>query len=174
MQKILKAAKTRRKLVAAAGVSGAELGLDCDVSKQRVSQLEADGTFVRNAAGRFDRRANVIRYIRRVRDESRENSRSAEAKRFVEAKARAVELRNARLENDLIPIEDVAITVEEIFTALSNEMRGFPASATRDLAVRAEIQTALDNAFDRCRARIEKLGGDLAAGRGVVFDDDAE
>lgn len=80
-------------------------------------------------------------------------------------------MRNARLENELIPIEDVAITVEEIFTALSNEMRGFPAGATRDLAVRAEIQTALDGAFDRCRASIEKLGGNLAAGKGIVFDD---
>ncbi|MCW5693083.1 MAG: hypothetical protein KIT48_12030 [Pseudolabrys sp.] len=160
-----KAVKAGTKCDTSRGLSGIELALECDISKQRTSQLEAEGVFVRNSAGRFERRRNVIAYIRRVRDESRESSRSPEAKRFLAAKAQAAELRNAATEGELIPIATVAEAVEEMVSAFRSELSGVPAASSRDLDVRASIEGHLNAAIERCRQRLEKLAPDIAAGR---------
>ena len=169
-----KARKPEPKAQSKRGLSGPDLAAECDITRQRVGQLESEGVFKRNAVGRFDRRTNVVAYIRRIRDETRHTGQSPEAKRLAEAKARAFELRNGQAEGKLIEACDCHDVVTEIFGAWAAELIGVPAAASRDPAVRADIERALEFANGRAREKVLKLGEDIAAGRGVVFEDDDE
>lgn len=154
------------------GASAAELGRHCDITRTRVGQLETEGVFKRNAHGRFDLVPNVIAYIRWLRDENRRGSKAAGVSRAQEARATEIERRIAREDGQLVEAEDVLALVTEIVSGTVAELRGVPAASTRDPETREAIERVLNGAFDRCRARFEKLSADLRSGRGLVFEGD--
>jgi hypothetical protein len=81
------------------------------------------------------------------------------------ARAKSIELRNAEAENDLIPIAAVAEAVTEVVAIFRSELAGVPAAVTRDMALRAQVENALDAAIGRCRDRLEGMRDDFAEGR---------
>lgn len=151
-------------------VSAVALAGCCDLSKQRVGQLQAEGVFVRNAAGQFDLEQNITRYVRYLRDERRSHSRSAAGERAHQARAREIELRIAREEGELVPIEEVAAGITDILGTYRSELSGVPAASTRDPEVRSAIESNLNGAIERCRARFEAMEGDLRSGQPVDLD----
>lgn len=151
-------------------VSAAALARCCDISKQRVGQLETEGVFLRNAAGAFDLEQNITSYVRYLRDERRAHSRSAAGERAHQARAKEIEIRIAREEGQLIPIEEVAAGIADILGTYRAELSGIAAASTRDLDTRNAIESNLNGAIERCRARFEAMEGDLRSGQPVDLD----
>lgn len=154
----------------AKGVSAAAVGRHLDLSRQRVGQLLAEGAFSRSEGDRFDLDACRLAYIRYLRDENRRGSKAAGVSRAQDARAREIERRMARDDNQLLDVADVLALNTEIVGAFVSELRGVPAASTRDLATRATVEEVLNGAMGRCRERFAKLSDDLRRGRGIIFD----
>lgn len=144
-------------------------------SETHVLSLVKAGYLKKSGRGLY-RPAAVAQAALKFREANdRRSSQTAENARLQAARARRVELMNAQTENKLIAIEDVQISMAEIFGVLVSELHGLPAGASRDLAVRAEIQRVLNATIDRARDRIDKLDLDLREGRGIILEgDDAD
>ena len=142
------------------------------VSPRWLSKLAAEGFIVRGASKLFDGGEVCRGYIAWLKDDSRRSAKTETAKRKEAAQAEKYELENARLKNELVDIDTVEASVAEIFTLLRAELGAVPAAATRDLALRAEIETHLNHAFDRCGARLAAAREALASGRPVLDGDE--
>ena len=152
-------------------VSASEVARHLDLSAQRFGVMVNDGVFKRATKGRFDIDACRIAYIRWLRAAPQRNSRSAATSRIQEVKLRTLELNLAREEGELIPLNDVELTVEDILSTYVSELAGLAASCTRDMAVRAAIEENLDAAINRCRQRFEEAIAALGRGEAAVEDE---
>lgn len=148
--------KARKAPAARKGVSQAEFGRHVDLSQQRVAQMLAAGTISAMPNGAIDREAARILYIRALR----RSPGSEEARRVAAARARHIEIQNAKQLGQLIEIEDVQACIAEIINELSIALAGVAAASTRDVELRAVIQANLDSAISRCKTR---LGGMVEA-----------
>ncbi|MDA9510919.1 hypothetical protein XI09_40950 [Bradyrhizobium sp. CCBAU 11386] len=146
------------------GVSQAQVAQHLDVSQPRVAQFVGEGVFKPLPNRKLDLDASRVAYIRWLRDETRKSTQSAASARVQDARARAIELRTAREEARLVPLDDVQAVVADILGTYRSELTGIAAAATRDLSVRAAIQQHLDDAIDRCRVKFEKANRDLVSG----------
>jgi phage terminase Nu1 subunit (DNA packaging protein) len=152
------------------GASANQCGAHLDLSRVRVVQLVKEGALPRNADDSFDLDACRIAYIHYLRSEDRRGAKSATASRVQEARAKEIELRTAREEGRLVPMDDVNAAIADILGTYRSELNGVPAASSRDLAVRGEIEKQLNDAIDRCRQRFEKVSDDLRAGREVSLE----
>jgi hypothetical protein len=152
------------------GASANQCGAHLDLSRVRVVQLVNEGALPRNNDGSFDLDACRIAYIRYLRSEDRRGAKSATASRVQEARAKEIELRTAREEGRLVPLESVQAAVADILGTFRYELTGVPAASTRDLSVRSEIEKHLNDAIDRCRQRFDKVSDDLRAGREIQLE----
>lgn len=153
-----------------AGASAQACGTHLDLSRVRIVQLVDEGALPRNKDGSFDLDACRVAYIRYLRSEDRRGAKSATASRVQEARAKEIELRTAREEARLIPLDDVSAAIADILGTYRSELSGVPAAASRDLAVRAEIEKQLNDAIERCRKRFDQVSDDLRAGREVSLE----
>lgn len=154
----------------APGASQAQIAAHLDISQPRVAQFVGEGVFKPLPTRKLDLDACRIGYIRWLRDETRKSSQSAAAARVQDARAKAIELRTAREEGRLVPLESVQAVVADILGTYRYELTGIAAASTRDLSIRASIQQHLDDAIDRCRLKFEKAKTDLIAGRDPLED----
>lgn len=152
------------------GASANQCGTHLDLSRVRVVQLVNEGALPRNVDGSFDLDACRLAYIRYLRSEDRRGAKSATASRVQEARAKEIELRTAREEGRLVPLEGVQAAIADILGTYRYELTGVPAASSRDLAVRSEIEKHLNDAIDRCRLKFEQVGDALRAGREVVLE----
>lgn len=161
--------KPKRSSVAI-GASQAQIAAHLDISQPRVAQFVGEGVFKPLPSRKLDPDACRIAYIRWLRDETRKSAQSAAAARVQDARAKEIELRTAREEGRLVPLEGVQAVVADILGTYRYELTGVPAASTRDLSIRASIQQHLDDAIDRCRLKFEKAKRDLVAGRDPLED----
>lgn len=154
------------------GASQGQVAQHLDVSQPRVAQFVGEGVFKPLPNRKLDLDACRVAYIRWLRDETRKSTLSAAGARVQDARARAIELRTAREEARLVPLEDVQAIVADILGTYRYELTGLAASATRDLSVRAAIQQHLDDAIDRCRIKFEKAERAMVAGHDPLEDDE--
>lgn len=152
------------------GASANECGTHLDLSRVRVVQLVNEGVLTRHRDGSFDLDACRVAYIHYLRSEDRRGTKSATANRVQEARAKEIELRTAREEGRLVPLESVQAALADILGTYRYELTGVPAASSRDLTVRAEIEKHLNDAIDRCRGRFEQTSDALRAGREVVLE----
>lgn len=152
------------------GASANQCGTHLDLSRVRIVQLVNEGALPRNDDGSFDLDACRVAYIRYLRSEDRRGAKSVTASRVQEARAKEIELRTAREEARLVPLESVQAAVADILGTYRYELTGVPAAVTRDLAFRAEIEKQLNDAIDRCRQRFDQVGDALRAGREVSLE----
>lgn len=123
----------------------------CGFSTDYLRQLERAGRFRKIGRDRYAPAAVFAGYIAHLKDEERRSTKSAEAKRVLEARAREIEIRNAMREGRLIEADDMAEHVAMVIGAFRSELAGVPAAATRDLALRAAIEAPLEDAITRLR-----------------------
>ncbi|MET4233379.1 phage terminase Nu1 subunit (DNA packaging protein) [Bradyrhizobium sp. LA6.10] len=155
---------------APAGASQAQIAQHLDISQPRVAQFVGEGVFKPLPSRKLDLDACRVAYIRWLRDETRKSTQSAAATRVQDARARAIELRTAREEGRLVPLEGVHAVIADILGTYRYELTGVAAASTRDLSIRTAIQRHLDEAIDRCRLKFEKANRELAAGRDPLED----
>lgn len=150
-------------------VSLAEICRVTGYTARRIQQFAAEGAVPRAASGKYPLAGSVQGILRAVKSS---RTVTSEARRILEAKARALELRNAEAEHRLIEMDMVQEAVVEIVGTFRSELNGLPAASTRDLDVRAEIEKQLSGAIDRCRARFEAATIELQNGRWPFADGD--
>ena len=121
----------------------------CGFSSDFLRQLERAGRFKKLGRDRYSSREVLTGYIAHLKDEERRSTKSAEARRVLEARAREIEIRNAMREGRLIEADDLAEHVAMIVGAFRSELAGVPAAATRDLALRAAIERPIEDAITR-------------------------
>lgn len=139
-------------------------------SETHVLRLVKDGLLQKAGRGHY-RPEDVARAALQFREgEDRRSSQTEEAKRVAVARAKEIELRTAREEGRLVPLESVQAVVSDILGTYRYELTGVPAASSRDLTVRAAIQQHLDDAIDRCRVKFEKANRDMVAGRDPLED----
>jgi len=148
-----------------------EAGAAVKIGGERIRQRTKEG-WINKVDHNSYRLGEVIDGELRYReDQLRKAEADTESSRLAASKRRLVDLRIAQEENRLVEAEDVQTLVTEIVGGFVSELRGVPAGATRDHAVREAIEEVLNGAIDRCRARFEKLGADLRSGRGIVLEE---
>ncbi len=153
-------------------VSTDEAGEIIKKSGERVRQLTKAG-FIRKAGRDQYRIGDVLDgYLAYQEDALRRAAADTPATKLAASRRREIELRIARDEGRVVDIEDVQAFVVELFGGVVAEFRGLAAASTRDLAVRKTIEEQLNGTFARCQKRIDQLGADMRAGKGIVLADD--
>jgi hypothetical protein len=71
-------------------------------------------------------------------------------------------------------MEDVEVAVSSIFATLRAELSGLPASVTRDVKLRAEIEKGLNAAFARSQGKFREASEALRSGRDPLGADGEE
>jgi len=137
------------------------------VTPEWVRRLTKDGWIRKVAKDQYRIVDAVQGYINYLKDEARKATKSAAASRVQEARAREIELRTAREEGRLWDAETAEATFAEILGGFRSELGGVAAASTRDLAVRAAIEKHLNEAIERCDARLANAAAGFRAGADV-------
>lgn len=145
-----------------ARISAAELARLVGVTPSRISQLVAKGALPGPEALTL---SGGVRAFIRARDEDRRSTQqSAAAARLQDARARGVELRNARLDGRLIDLEEHRQILTEVVAAWREGLETMPARASRDLDQRAKLEEAVNETFKVIAGYLAKAGGFAAPG----------
>ncbi|MGY4355536.1 hypothetical protein ACVWZR_004582 [Bradyrhizobium sp. i1.3.1] len=148
----------------------ADAALMIEKSETHVLRLVKDGLLQKAGRGQY-RPEDIARAALLFREgEDRRSSQTEEAKRVAVARAKEIELRTAREEARLVPLEDVQALVADVLGTYRSELEGVAAGSTRDLSIRAAIQQQIDDAMDRCHARFERAERALSEGRDPLED----
>jgi phage terminase Nu1 subunit (DNA packaging protein) len=142
-------------------------------SARRVQQLADEGFIEKAGRGRYYTLSVVQGYIRFLREKSQEKNQNQHANRVADARAREIELRNAKAEHETIEFVEAEAVFLELAGMLKSELTGLGARVTRDMPMRKKIEAAIDDVFSRAAARTAET---LKALRetGEVVDTDAE
>jgi hypothetical protein len=137
-------------------VFGATLADWCGVSPKRIDQLLAEGVVHREAKGRFRLKANVTAVFRWLRSDQRRCARTEADAQLRRERAREIRLRIAERERQLVPIDLAFQVQEEILGLVRTEIGGASARITRDLALRRQIDEALNEVLARVVSKLHK------------------
>jgi hypothetical protein len=146
------------------------------VTPQWLRQLVAKGYVPKAAKGLYPLVGVVQGYIRWLKDEERRTSKVQAESGLKAARQREVELRIAEREGRLIDLDDVDNFFAHNTSVFRAELEGIPAAVTRDLALRKEIEQALNGAISRFQRRFAEAREALRKGDdplGTSPDDDA-
>lgn len=160
-----KSAKTKATVSSWPELSVGEVAAALEVSTDWIRQLERAGRFKKKSRGVYGSLDVVRGVLAHMRDDERRSSKSAEARALIAARAREITLRTAREEGHLIDIEDAEQTFAQVLATFRAELAGIPAGATRDVALRAKVETEIESAIGRARARFERAGAAMREGR---------
>lgn len=142
-------------------------------SDRRVQQLVAEGWIQKDSRGRYVTVGVVQGYIKFLKNQIAERNQNTHGNRLTDARARQVELKNAKEEHELVEFDEVTGVLDEIAGMLKSEFSGFGASMTRDQTMRKKIDAGIDAIFGRAQARIAETLQALAES-GEVVEADAE
>jgi hypothetical protein len=112
------------------------------VTPRRLQQLVADGWIVRTTPGEYTI-ANVVQGYIRFMKEGRRTSKGAAEKRVLEARAREIELRTSRAEQQLVPADEAVAYVRMITEAVMSQLESLPEQFTADQDKRRRLQAAI-------------------------------
>jgi hypothetical protein len=143
------------------------------LSKARVQQLVKGGYIPKPAKDTYPIIGAVQGYIKFLKEEERRTSKVQADSRVRDARAREIELRIAEREHDLIPIEDAKAEISAFTQDTRAEITGLGARITRDMELRRQIDTEVDQILHRLAERAEKAGHALAT-EGDAFEAIAE
>lgn len=137
------------------------LAAHLDLTKTRIRQLVEEKVLKRRNDGSFDLDQSRVSYIRWLRSADRRAVKSASASRVQDARARQLEIENARRDGELCEVDEAIAFVDEVIGPLKAELLGFAARVTRDLELRQkiddEITRILASAAERWAAEGDKL-----------------
>ena len=139
-------------------------------TEQWFLKLVKDGWIKRASRGRYRIVEVVQGHIKYLQDENRRASKTVSASRVQDARAAQIEMQTARELGKLVDVEEVLTWQGEILGTLARELTGVPAAATRDLALRADIEKHLHGAVNRCRSSFEEAWALLQSGKPVSVD----
>lgn len=135
------------------------------ISDERIRQLQKQGYIPRAPKrGVVPLVGAVQGYLRYLREDERQSSKSAAANRVTDARTREIELRIAERQRDLIPQDDARAVIGEMAAMVKAEFVGSPARVTRDLDLRRTLEQDVDASFARLAVSAERARTALASG----------
>lgn len=135
------------------------------VTAERVRQLIKAGYIERTRPGYTTIPSAVQGYIRFLKDEDRKNTKTAADSRVRDARAKEIELRVAREERELIPLDEATLAMDLLVGVVNKELDGAPARITRDMALRRVIEADLHGAKTRIADALAESKGYARTGR---------
>ncbi|WP_245501734.1 hypothetical protein [Mesorhizobium sp. M2A.F.Ca.ET.039.01.1.1] len=143
------------------------------ISEERVRQLVKAGYIPKSARGVYPLVGAIQGYIRSLKDDQKNTSKTAGDSRVRDARAQEIEIRIAEKRRELIPIEDATAALDKTLATVVAELAGLPARVTRDVPTRRAIEKELDAARNRMAASLRASAAAIRTG-GDVFADPAE
>jgi hypothetical protein len=154
-------------------VTAAEAGARMGTSQQWVLELIKQGYVNRAPGGGVVLAEAMAGYIKWLKDDQRRATKSGAESRVRDARAREIELRTARDEQELIPTEEAVAYAQTVVGALVSRLNGLPAQFTRDLDERRRLEAAIDGIRQEV-ATVMSEHGPGYRGLPDVVDADAE
>lgn len=127
------------------------VGKFLDLGAERVRQLVKEGWIARDKSGAIRLGDAVRGYVKFLRSRA---TRSASDTRVRDARAREIELRTAQRAGELCETEEAYAFVDDVFGMLKADLFGLPATVTRDLSIRRDIEKAVNDILNRNSARL--------------------
>lgn len=131
----------------------------------RVRQLAQQGYLPKVAKGVFPLREAVQGYVKFLRAEDRQSSKTAADSRVKDARASLFELQAAERRRDLIPVEEAKEVMGELVSFLADALAGISLRATRDLELRRAIEVEVNGARERIANQMAALARTLRTGK---------
>lgn len=126
----------------------AQLALLLGLTTRRVNQLAEDGVVVRVGHGEFDGAASIQNYIaqvsNRAKDKEADLDEAREAARLKSEQADNWELRNAKLRNELLPIDDVMRVWSEQIASIRSGLLAVVSRVRQRTSLSVEDAVVLD------------------------------
>ena len=154
-----------------------ELATYCNISPRRVQQLADDGVMPKASRGRYHFLKAVrgyILYLQRRNEGRMPDNLQEQRVRLTQLQSRELELRIAKAEGTLVPVEEIEPTWVAFVAAARSQLRAEPDRLAATLAVCddvAEIRSILSESFNeflRNLAGYEPAGDPSAAAPGGV------
>jgi murein DD-endopeptidase MepM/ murein hydrolase activator NlpD len=145
-------------------INGAQAARLIMVTIERIRQLVKAGYIQKIGRDSYPLVSVVQGYIRFLKEEERRTSKVQADSRVRDARAKEIEQRMALRSGNLIDIEDAKAEFATFVTTSRAEWQGLPASFTRDLELRRQLETKVDEILTRIAARYEKAIALLASG----------
>lgn len=135
----------------------AQAAILLEIGPERVRQLVKSGHIEKRGKDQVPLVSAVRGYISFLKDEARRSSKSASASRVQDARARQIELKNAKEEAKLIEIEEHEQLFIECFGMVKSKLLGLPARVGgQDMALRREVETEINAVLNACADQFEK------------------
>jgi 23S rRNA A1618 N6-methylase RlmF len=134
------------------------------ISRERIGQLVREGHVPKAAKGVYPLVGAVQGYIRFLKDNAKQTSKSAASSRASDARAREIELRIAEREGKLVLLEDSLGVIEEITGLYVAGMGALPARSTRDPLVRRKIESECDELRKQLAEKCKQCSAALRSG----------
>ncbi|ACL57434.1 hypothetical protein [Methylobacterium nodulans] len=146
------------------------LCLWADCSDETILKLARASVIKRYGKGRYRLREALVARLRYLQDEQRRATKSAGESRLKDKRAEEIDMRLEERSGALINearAEALAI-VDEFAGPLRADLMSIPARVTKDLALRRQIETHIDDAFGAAAKRAaDTAGGAGPAGEAV-------
>src|SRR5262245_46298178 len=135
------------------------------LTDQRVRQLTAEGRLKTVAKNKYDRDATTRDYVIWLRDLNKLANMSTSESRVREARAAEIEIRTAERTRRLITLDEALESNAIVCGFVRTEFGALPARFTRDLALRRDIEKAVNDTLARIADRLNEEAAALEAGR---------
>ncbi len=126
-----------------------------EIGEDRLAQIEQAGFIKRAGRNSWPAIETLSGLVRFYRDENRRGPKSTADAQWRAARAREIEIRIAERERKLMQTDEATKALENIIGLFLTELSGLPASVTRDLQFRQQIEDQIFNMRSRISNRLE-------------------
>lgn len=166
-----------RALMALAQVYDAgQLANALGITRERIRQLTLDGVLKTVGPKKYNRDQATRDFVHWQRDQNRHADKSTSESRVRDARAAEIEIRTAERTRRLITLDEALDSNAMLCGIVRTELGGLAARVTRDLALRRDIEKAVNDSLARIAHWLNAEAESLEVGRDAddaVADDDA-
>ena len=131
------------------------------LTRVRISQLVKDGYIEKLGRDKYHIISLVHGYIDFLKDEDRRGQKGQAQTRVADARAKQIDLKNAKEERKLMDVNEAVALFEEITGTFVAALNGLPAQLTRDIAERERIEKVIDRQRTVLETRFSKSAKDI-------------
>jgi hypothetical protein len=167
--------RIRALLLAVSKYTGPQMANALGLGIERVRILTNEGVLKQSGKGKYDRDETTRNYVTWLRDQNRLANKTTSEGRVRDARATEIEIRTAERSRRLITLDEAQESNAIVCGTVRTEFGGFAARFTRDLALRRDIEKAVNESLARIADRLNAEALALATGRradDAVADDD--
>lgn len=126
----------------------AQLAILLGLTTRRINQLAEEGVMVRTAHGEFDAPASIQAYVALAANKGKgkdaEIDKEREEARLKKEQADTQELKNAKLRNELLPVDEVSRIWSEQISSLRSGLLAVVSRVRQRISLSAEDAVVLD------------------------------